>query len=187
MSIFAWIILGLIAGFIGSKVVNNRGEGLVLDLVLGIVGVVASLALSLFVRDPRWRRGERKHVTAASRPSRRTLAKVVRGFLTRPDLLMTALAAAVPTMVNYGMLTFAALLLMRGKGMTLRELAQYFGPVLGVTMGFGMYASGWYADRYGPRNLQAYAWIPAIALAIAAPFFVAFTAASNWRKRGVSG
>ena len=41
MSIFAWIILGLIAGFIGSKVVNNRGEGLVLDLVLGIVGAVA--------------------------------------------------------------------------------------------------------------------------------------------------
>jgi uncharacterized membrane protein YeaQ/YmgE (transglycosylase-associated protein family) len=41
MSIFAWIILGLIAGFIGSKIVNKRGEGLVLDLVLGIVGAVA--------------------------------------------------------------------------------------------------------------------------------------------------
>jgi len=41
MSIFAWIILGLIAGFFGSKIVNKRGEGLVLDLVLGIVGAVA--------------------------------------------------------------------------------------------------------------------------------------------------
>ena len=41
MSIFAWIILGLIAGFIGSKIVNRRGEGLVLDLVLGIVGAIA--------------------------------------------------------------------------------------------------------------------------------------------------
>jgi len=41
MSIFAWIILGLIAGFIGSKIVNKRGEGLVLDLVLGIVGAIA--------------------------------------------------------------------------------------------------------------------------------------------------
>jgi uncharacterized membrane protein YeaQ/YmgE (transglycosylase-associated protein family) len=41
MSIFAWIILGLIAGFIGSKIVNKRGEGLVLDLVLGIVGSIA--------------------------------------------------------------------------------------------------------------------------------------------------
>jgi uncharacterized membrane protein YeaQ/YmgE (transglycosylase-associated protein family) len=38
MSILAWIVLGLIAGFIGSKLVNRTGEGLVLDIVLGIVG-----------------------------------------------------------------------------------------------------------------------------------------------------
>jgi len=40
MSILAWIILGLIAGFIGSKIVNKRGEGLLLDIVLGIVGAL---------------------------------------------------------------------------------------------------------------------------------------------------
>jgi len=41
MSIFAWIILGLIAGFIGSKIVNKRGDGLILDIFLGIVGAIA--------------------------------------------------------------------------------------------------------------------------------------------------
>jgi uncharacterized membrane protein YeaQ/YmgE (transglycosylase-associated protein family) len=40
MSFVAWIILGLIAGFIGSKIVNHRGEGLILDILLGIVGAV---------------------------------------------------------------------------------------------------------------------------------------------------
>jgi uncharacterized membrane protein YeaQ/YmgE (transglycosylase-associated protein family) len=40
MSIVAWIILGLIAGFIGSKIVNKSGEGFVLDIILGIVGAV---------------------------------------------------------------------------------------------------------------------------------------------------
>jgi uncharacterized membrane protein YeaQ/YmgE (transglycosylase-associated protein family) len=40
MSILAWIILGLIAGFIASRIVNRRGSGLVLDLVIGIVGAV---------------------------------------------------------------------------------------------------------------------------------------------------
>jgi uncharacterized membrane protein YeaQ/YmgE (transglycosylase-associated protein family) len=40
MSIIGWIVLGLIAGFIASKIVNHRGEGLVLDIVLGIVGAV---------------------------------------------------------------------------------------------------------------------------------------------------
>jgi uncharacterized membrane protein YeaQ/YmgE (transglycosylase-associated protein family) len=40
MSIIGWIILGLIAGFIGSKIVNKTGEGFFLDIVLGIVGAV---------------------------------------------------------------------------------------------------------------------------------------------------
>ena len=40
MSILAWIFLGLIAGFIGSKIVNKSGEGIVLDIVLGIIGAV---------------------------------------------------------------------------------------------------------------------------------------------------
>ncbi len=49
MSIIAWIVLGLIAGFIGSKIVNKRGEGLVLDIVLGIVGaVVGGFVFSFF-------------------------------------------------------------------------------------------------------------------------------------------
>jgi uncharacterized membrane protein YeaQ/YmgE (transglycosylase-associated protein family) len=38
MSYLAWIVLGLIAGFIASKIVNKTGEGLVLDIILGIVG-----------------------------------------------------------------------------------------------------------------------------------------------------
>jgi uncharacterized membrane protein YeaQ/YmgE (transglycosylase-associated protein family) len=40
MSILAWIVLGLIAGFIASKIVNKSGEGLIMDIVLGIVGAV---------------------------------------------------------------------------------------------------------------------------------------------------
>ena len=40
MSILAWIILGLVAGFIGSKIVNKQGEGVIVDIILGIVGAV---------------------------------------------------------------------------------------------------------------------------------------------------
>jgi uncharacterized membrane protein YeaQ/YmgE (transglycosylase-associated protein family) len=40
MSFLAWIVLGLIAGFIGSKIVNKKGEGLILDIILGMVGAV---------------------------------------------------------------------------------------------------------------------------------------------------
>lgn len=40
MSFLAWIVLGLVAGFLGSKIVNKRGDGLVLDILLGIVGAI---------------------------------------------------------------------------------------------------------------------------------------------------
>jgi uncharacterized membrane protein YeaQ/YmgE (transglycosylase-associated protein family) len=40
MSIIGWLVLGLIAGFIASKVVNKSGEGFVMDIVLGIIGAV---------------------------------------------------------------------------------------------------------------------------------------------------
>ena len=46
MSILAWIVLGLVAGFIGSKIINKSGEGFFLDIILGIVGaVVGGMAL----------------------------------------------------------------------------------------------------------------------------------------------
>jgi uncharacterized membrane protein YeaQ/YmgE (transglycosylase-associated protein family) len=49
MSIISWIVLGLIAGFIGSKLVNKTGEGFFLDIVLGIVGaVIGGWLFSLF-------------------------------------------------------------------------------------------------------------------------------------------
>ena len=40
MSIIAWIVLGLFAGFIASKIVNRRGEGLLRDIILGVVGAM---------------------------------------------------------------------------------------------------------------------------------------------------
>lgn len=40
MSLLAWIVLGLIAGFIASRIVNHAGQGLVVDILLGIVGAV---------------------------------------------------------------------------------------------------------------------------------------------------
>ncbi|HVW68532.1 MAG TPA: GlsB/YeaQ/YmgE family stress response membrane protein [Steroidobacteraceae bacterium] len=40
MSVIGWIVLGLIAGFIASKIVNKTGEGVLLDIVLGVIGAV---------------------------------------------------------------------------------------------------------------------------------------------------
>jgi uncharacterized membrane protein YeaQ/YmgE (transglycosylase-associated protein family) len=49
MGIFSWIILGLIAGFIGSKIVDRRGQGFWLNIALGVVGaLVGGFLFDLF-------------------------------------------------------------------------------------------------------------------------------------------
>jgi uncharacterized membrane protein YeaQ/YmgE (transglycosylase-associated protein family) len=48
MSVIGWIVLGLIAGYLGSKVVNKSGEGILLDIVLGIVGAIVGGVLFTF-------------------------------------------------------------------------------------------------------------------------------------------
>ena len=48
MSILGWIVLGLISGFIASKIVNRTGEGVFLDIILGIVGIVLLVAVAGF-------------------------------------------------------------------------------------------------------------------------------------------
>jgi len=49
MGIIAWIVLGLIAGFIASKIVNHTGSGIVMDIVLGVVGaLVGGFVFSMF-------------------------------------------------------------------------------------------------------------------------------------------
>jgi len=40
MSIIAWIILGLVAGFIANRIVDHRGGGLIFDTVLGVIGAL---------------------------------------------------------------------------------------------------------------------------------------------------
>ena len=53
MSIIAWLILGLIAGFIASKIVNKSGQGIVVDMILGIIGaVVGGFLFSFFGAAP---------------------------------------------------------------------------------------------------------------------------------------
>lgn len=53
MSIIAWLVLGGIAGFIASKIVDSTGQGLLIDIVLGIVGaIVGGYVFSLLGAAP---------------------------------------------------------------------------------------------------------------------------------------
>jgi uncharacterized membrane protein YeaQ/YmgE (transglycosylase-associated protein family) len=72
MSIIGWIILGLISGFIASKIVNRTGEGFFLDIVLGIVGAIVGGFIFTAVGSNRGHRFQSlQHVRRGDRGYRR--------------------------------------------------------------------------------------------------------------------
>ena len=70
MGIISWIILGLIAGFIGSKIVDSQGQGFWLNIALGVIG--ALLSVQLVRRDRRHRPEHLEHHCCGRRRDRRS-------------------------------------------------------------------------------------------------------------------
>ena len=150
-------------------------------LVLGLVGIATALGVWLFVREP-----ARGGLDAPSSNKAQALPKAefwatCRKFFTHPVLLRVALACGATQFVTYAILNFTTLFLMREKGMTLQEVAVYYSVMIGVTICAGMFISGRLIDRFAPRSRTAYAWLPAIGLALAIPFFIGFVWAPGWK------
>ncbi|MEG3088335.1 spinster family MFS transporter [Sphingomonas sp. PB4P5] len=152
-------------------------------LALGAVGIVTAMIVFVFVREPK--RGGLDVLPGAAAP----LAKpapapfwpTLRMFFARPVLLLVSLACGATQFITYALLNFATLFLMREKGMTLSEVAIYYALLVGLGIGGGIYVSGRLVDRLVPRSKLAYAYIPAIGLALAVPFFIGFIWAPSWQ------
>jgi predicted MFS family arabinose efflux permease len=147
-------------------------------IVLGAVGVVAALMVYAFVREPV--RGGLDPAPVAHTATRAGFRATVAMFFSRPVLLLVSLASGATQFVTYASLNFTTLFLMREKGMTLDEIAIYYALLIGIGVSAGMYVSGRLIDRFAPRGKQAYALVPAAALALAIPFFIGFVWAPKW-------
>ena len=146
-------------------------------IVLGSVGLAASLLLLLSVREPVRGGLDPKPAPGARAGFRQT----VRMFFSHRAIVLAALGSGATQIITYGSGNFATLFLMREKGMTLREVAVYYALVVGIGMGAGIFLSGRVIDRFTRRSKQAYAVIPALSLALAVPPFVGFVWAPTWQ------
>jgi predicted MFS family arabinose efflux permease len=150
-------------------------------IALGMVGIATALAVWLFVREPARGGLDAPDKQLAVVPPKADFWATCRKFFTHPVLLRVALACGATQFVTYAILNFTTLFLMREKGMTLPEVAVYYALMIGLTICAGMFASGRLIDHFAPRTRTAYAWLPAIGLAIAIPFFIGFAWAPGWK------
>lgn len=148
-------------------------------LVTGGVGVVAALALTFVVREPK--RGGLDQAVGEAAPAQAGFGETLRMFFSNPTLMLASLGSGATQFITYGLGNFATLFLMREKGMTLEEVAVWYALAVGVGMCVGIFGSGWLIDRVTRKSKRAFGLAPAIALALAAPFYLAFVWAPTWQ------
>ncbi|MBX3478483.1 MAG: MFS transporter [Brevundimonas sp.] len=157
-------------------------------LWVGLVGVITAIGVWFFVREPR-KGGLDAAPEAvapapmepvATAPAKAGFWSTTKAFFANPVLRGMALACGATQFVTYAFLNFATLFLMREKGMTLQEVAVWYALLVGVGVSAGMFAPGRLIDRFARRSKTAYAYLPAIGLAIAAPLFAGFIWAPTW-------
>jgi predicted MFS family arabinose efflux permease len=147
-------------------------------IIIGVVGVVTALLVRLFLREPE--RGATDQVRTSDGPDKAPFWPTLRMFFTHPVLMLAALGSGATQFVTYGLGNFAVLFLMRDKGMVLSEVAIWYALVLVLGMGGGMVISGRVIDRMTRTSRAGYAIAPALSLAVAMPFYLAFIWAPGW-------
>ena len=148
-------------------------------VAIGVVGVFAAILVRLIVREPK--RGATDTTATPQRSaSKAPFWATVRMFFTHPVLMLAALGSGATQFVTYGLGNFAVLFLIREKGMTLSQIALWYALVVAIGMGAGMVVSGRVIDRIVRVSRTIYATAPAVSLAIALPFYLAFVWAPGW-------
>jgi predicted MFS family arabinose efflux permease len=146
---------------------------------LGAVGLFVAIGIVFLVPEPR--RGGLDRTSHPGGGSRAGFGQTLAMFVTRPSLMLVALASGANQFITYGLTNFAVLFLMREKGMKLNQVAVYYALVVAIGMGGGIFAAGPLIDRFTRRSKQAYALVPAASLSLALPFYLAFVWSPTWR------
>lgn len=147
-------------------------------IVVGTIGIVTALLVWLFIREPE--RGATDAVRSREASEKAPFWPTLRMFFSHPVLMLAALGSGATQFVTYGLGNFAVLFLMREKGMVLGEVAVWYALVLVLGMGGGMVISGRVIDRMTRKSRAGYAIAPAVSLAVAMPFYIAFVWAPSW-------
>ncbi|WP_066796895.1 spinster family MFS transporter [Sphingomonas soli] len=148
-------------------------------ITIGVIGLVAAVLVRIILRDPP-RGGLDAKPANAPANEKAPFWATTKMFFTNPVLLLAALGSGATQFVTYGLGNFTVLFLMESKGMQLSDVAVWYALTVLAGMGGSMIVSGWVLDKLTRRSRTGYATAPALSLAVALPFYIAFVWAPGW-------
>ncbi|HYC04885.1 MAG TPA: MFS transporter [Azospirillaceae bacterium] len=136
-------------------------------IACGVAGLVLMPLFVLTLKEPA--RGRFDPPTAkVAQPS---FGEVLRTLAAKPAFWYLAFGAACSSIMGYGLFFWLPSFFVRSHGLTLVEMAQYFGTIVLIGGMAGIFLGGYLGDRLGKGSKAAYALVPATAFILAAPLF----------------
>src|SRR4051812_1005433 len=137
-------------------------------LIVRLAGRPAALLVRLFTPEP-VRGGFDSPEGEASAPA--PFLEVAAGLARIPSFWLLSFGAASGSILGYGLIFWLPSFFARSFHLSLGQVGWFYGSIVLVGGVAGTWLGGWFGDRTGPADPGAYARIPALCFAIAAPVF----------------
>jgi predicted MFS family arabinose efflux permease len=134
-------------------------------MIMGVVGILFAPLFLWVVRDVPRQPG----AASGTQP----LGQVFRVLAGKPSFWLMAFAASSSSLVGYGLALWVPSILMRSFGLDIIGAGQFMGSLLLVGGTAGVVGGGILADRLGTGDRRWYAYLPALAWLVTAPFYLA--------------
>jgi predicted MFS family arabinose efflux permease len=180
------ISLGYILAAVVGGYVAERAGWRAACLAVGAPGVLTALIIKAVVREPprgRWDRaatpGNERNFSLAREV--RELRAVAAALLLDPPVRHMILGITLGGFAAYGFYAFVPPYFSRAFGLGYAATGLIAAFTGGVTVGFGILAGGFVADRLARHHPRWYALVPALGGLAALPLYVIAVSATDWR------
>ncbi|HYM34746.1 MAG TPA: MFS transporter [Steroidobacteraceae bacterium] len=170
---FCAIPVGAALGYVFGGLLDKHFGWRAAFFVGGIPGIILA-ALTLFLRDPPRGSDERDYALPEKNKS---IVETYRGFLANSPYIWTVLGYAAYTFAIGGLSWWMPSFLERVREIPRESATVSFGGIVVVTGLVGTFVGGWWGDHWAKTSRQAYLWLSALTMILAAPF--AFVALSS--------
>jgi MFS family permease len=172
-----------LGAYLGPTIADAYGWRMAFTSI-GLAGMVASILLFLFVREPKRGAMDQLDVHMEEAPSMHlpieSFGQKLNQFFGRPMLLTAAVGCGMAAFVGYAVLNWTVPFLQRQFGPAeFKAINLGYSLMLATSMGLGTWLSGRFVDILVRRSTIWYALLPAAALTLAVPFFIGFVAAKS--------
>ena len=132
---------------------------------MGLAGLPTALLVRALIREPARGRFDEGEMAAVAPP----FTETIRVLACIPSFWLLSFGAASGSILGYGLIFWLPSFFNRSFGLSLSEVAWFYGSIVLVGGIAGTWLGGWIGDRVGPARPGAYALIPAVCFLITAP------------------